>query len=114
VYPPDYKGERQQPAFTDSRRVLHRLVALDNFKPIPRACSQATRSSCTPASTRTTASDTAAASARCRAARTSSRKRNRDKPIVIKAAGDGEAIFDGDSAYNLFNVMAANYNYFEG
>ena len=37
-----------------------------------------------------------------------------DKPIVIKAAGDGEAIFDGDGAYNLFNVMAANYNYFEG
>jgi hypothetical protein len=37
-----------------------------------------------------------------------------DRPIVIKAAGDGEAIFDGDGAYNLFNVMAANYNYFEG
>jgi hypothetical protein len=37
-----------------------------------------------------------------------------EKPIVIKAAGDGEAIFDGDNAYNLFNVMAANYNYFEG
>lgn len=37
-----------------------------------------------------------------------------EKPIVIKGAGDGEAIFDGDGAYNLFNVMAANYNYFEG
>ena len=37
-----------------------------------------------------------------------------DRPIVIKAAGDGEPIFDGDGAYNLFNVMAANYNYFEG
>jgi hypothetical protein len=36
-----------------------------------------------------------------------------EKPIVIKGAGDGEAIFDGDTAYNLFNVMAANYNYFE-
>ena len=33
---------------------------------------------------------------------------------MIKAAGDGEVIFDGDGAYNLFNVMAANYNYFEG
>jgi hypothetical protein len=30
------------------------------------------------------------------------------------AAGDGEVIFDGDGAQNLFNVMAANYNYFEG
>ena len=37
-----------------------------------------------------------------------------EKPIVIKGAGDGEAIFDGDGAYNLFNVMAGNYNYFEG
>jgi len=37
-----------------------------------------------------------------------------DKPIVIRAAGDGEVIFDGDGAHNLFNVMAANYNYFEG
>ena len=37
-----------------------------------------------------------------------------DKPIAIKGAGDGEVIFDGDGAQNLFNVMAANYNYFEG
>lgn len=37
-----------------------------------------------------------------------------DRPIVIKAAGDGEVIFDGDGAQNLFNVMAANDNYFEG
>jgi hypothetical protein len=37
-----------------------------------------------------------------------------EKPIVIKGAGDGEAIFDADGAYNLFNVLAANYNYFEG
>lgn len=37
-----------------------------------------------------------------------------EKPIVIKAAGDGEVVFDGDGAHNLFNVMAANYNYFDG
>ena len=37
-----------------------------------------------------------------------------DRPIVIKAAGDGEVVFDGDGAQNLFNVMAANHNYFEG
>ena len=35
-----------------------------------------------------------------------------DRPIVIKAAGDGEVIFDGDGAHNLFNLEAANYNYF--
>jgi hypothetical protein len=37
-----------------------------------------------------------------------------DKPIVIKAAGDGEVIFDGDGCDNLFNLMGGNYNYFEG
>jgi len=37
-----------------------------------------------------------------------------DKPIVIKAAGDGPVIFDGGGNFNLFNVTAANYNYFEG
>jgi hypothetical protein len=37
-----------------------------------------------------------------------------EKPIVIKAAGDGEVIFDGDGNHNLFNLLAGNYNYFEG
>jgi hypothetical protein len=37
-----------------------------------------------------------------------------DKPIVIKGAGDGEVVFDGDGNFNLFNVKAGNYNYFEG
>ena len=37
-----------------------------------------------------------------------------EKPIVIKAAGDGEVIFDGDGCQNLFNLLAGNYNYFEG
>ncbi|MPY90321.1 MAG: hypothetical protein GEU99_20655 [Luteitalea sp.] len=37
-----------------------------------------------------------------------------DKPIVIRAAGDGEVIFDGDGAFRLFDVMAADYHIFEG
>lgn len=37
-----------------------------------------------------------------------------EKPITIKAAGDGEVIFDGDGSYRLFDVMAADYHYFEG
>ena len=37
-----------------------------------------------------------------------------EKPIVIKAAGDGEVIFDGNGAYRLFDVMAADYNYIDG
>jgi hypothetical protein len=37
-----------------------------------------------------------------------------DKPIVIKAADGEEVIFDGNGNFNLFNVMGADYNYFEG
>ena len=37
-----------------------------------------------------------------------------DRPIVIKAAGDGDVVFDGNGNFNLFNVKAADYNYFEG
>src|SRR5579863_6250803 len=37
-----------------------------------------------------------------------------ERPIVIKGAGDGEVMFDGNGNYNLFNVKAGNYNYFEG
>ncbi|HEX4273449.1 MAG TPA: hypothetical protein VHZ32_18805 [Rhizomicrobium sp.] len=37
-----------------------------------------------------------------------------DKPIVIKAAGDGEVVFDGNSNDTLFNMLAANYNYIDG
>ena len=37
-----------------------------------------------------------------------------DRPIVIKAAGDGEAIFDGAGNFALFDVRAADYTYFEG
>ena len=37
-----------------------------------------------------------------------------ERPIVIKAAGDGEVVFDGNGNYTLFNVMAADHTYFEG
>lgn len=37
-----------------------------------------------------------------------------EKPIAIVAAGDGEAIFDGDGNHILFDVMASDYLYFEG
>ena len=31
-----------------------------------------------------------------------------ERPIVIKAAGDGEVVFDGNGNFALFNVMAAD------
>ena len=37
-----------------------------------------------------------------------------DRPIVIRAAGDGEVVFDGDGNQTLFNLMSANFTWFEG
>ena len=37
-----------------------------------------------------------------------------EQPIVISATGDGEVIIDGRGNFNLFNVKAADYTYFEG
>ena len=37
-----------------------------------------------------------------------------DRPIVIKAAGDGEVVFDGDGNQTLFNLMASSNTYVEG
>jgi hypothetical protein len=37
-----------------------------------------------------------------------------EMPIAIKEAGDGEAIFDGNGNFALFDVRAADYTYFEG
>ncbi len=36
-----------------------------------------------------------------------------DKPIVIRGAGDGEAILDGDGVYRLFDVIYADHTYIE-
>ena len=49
-----------------------------------------------------------------RARTTSRRAEPPTSRIAIKAAGDGEVILDGNGNFNLFNVMAAHYNYFEG
>jgi hypothetical protein len=37
-----------------------------------------------------------------------------EMPIAIKAAGDGDVIFDGGGNFALFDVRAADYTYFEG
>ncbi len=37
-----------------------------------------------------------------------------EKPITLKAAGDGEVIFDGDGCHRLFDVMASRHHLFEG
>ncbi|WP_031495176.1 hypothetical protein [Bryobacter aggregatus] len=41
-------------------------------------------------------------------------KGTKEKPITIKAAGDGEVVFDGDNNGRLFEVMATEHHIFEG
>ena len=41
-------------------------------------------------------------------------KGTREKPITIKAAGDGEVIFDGAGNHNVFDVAATQYHIFDG
>ena len=41
-------------------------------------------------------------------------KGTKDKPITIKAAGDGEVVFDGDGNARLFDVMATSHHIFDG
>ena len=41
-------------------------------------------------------------------------KGTEDKPIVITAAGDGEVVFDGNEAAIFFDLTAADHHYIEG
>ncbi len=43
-----------------------------------------------------------------------SQKGTAEKPITIKGAGDGEAIFDGAGNYKLFDVMATHHHIIDG
>jgi hypothetical protein len=41
-------------------------------------------------------------------------KGTRDRPITIRAAGDGEVVFDGAGNHRLFDVMATQHHIFDG
>ncbi len=41
-------------------------------------------------------------------------KGTKEKPITIKAAGDGEVVFDGDGNHSMFDVVASRYHIFDG
>jgi hypothetical protein len=116
VYPPSYSGQKQEPAFTGLLAAYYTGAShSDNFNTYP-ARVQPGDTILVHAGTYkddryryggglgTVSSGTYFLT----------QSGTAEKPIVIKGAGDGEVIFDGDGAYNLFNVMAANHNYFEG
>ena len=125
VYPPNYKGPRQEPAFDA-------LMCAYNYACVPGDTMTAARPRVKPGDTILVHAGTYSGHGEYYGPY----QRNifpgpnaihplegtyyltgngtPEKPIVIKGAGDGEVIFDGNGTFNLFNVKAANYNYFEG
>jgi len=117
VYPPQYKGPKQEPAFTGLLAAYYTGASRsDNFNTFPPRV-QPGDTILVHAGTYkddrfryggglgTSVSD---------GTYYLTQSGTPERPIVIKAAGDGEVVFDGDGNPTLFNVMAANYNYFEG
>ena len=115
VYPPDWKGEKQQPAFTglmaayygsglgDWNEVYERKAQPGDVILVHAGLYKANRLNYVdPLGTPFDG------------AYVLTLKGTREKRIVIRGAGDGEAIFDGAGAFRLFDVMAADYHIFEG
>jgi len=115
VYPPDWKGEKQQPAFTglmaayygsglgDWNEVYERKAQPGDIILVHAGLYKANRLNYVdPLGTPFDG------------AYVLTLKGTPEKPIVIRGAGDGEVIFDGAGCFRLFDVMAADYHIFEG
>lgn len=116
VYPPGFKGSKLQPAFTGLNAAYYGEGNTGDWWNVPEARVQAGDVILVHAGLykahRLTYADSLALD--FDGAYVFTQKGTAEKPIVIKAAGDGEVIFDGDGSYRLFDVMAADYHYFEG
>jgi hypothetical protein len=115
VYPPGWKGEKQEPAYTglkaayngsgggDWNVTMPRKVGPGDIILVHAGLYKGNRWSYTdPLSLQFDGACVLTA------------KGTPERPIVIRAAGDGEVIFDGDGNHRLFDVMAADYHIFEG
>jgi len=115
VYPPDWKGKKEQPAFTglmkayqgagggDWAVVSERKVGPGDLILVHAGRYRADRLSY---------SDPL--NLDFHGAYVLTAKGTPEKPITIRAAEDGEVIFDGAGCYRLFDVMAADWHIFEG
>ncbi|MEA2062069.1 MAG: hypothetical protein U9P14_00100 [Gemmatimonadota bacterium] len=115
VYPPEWKDERQQPAFTGLMKAYQgagggdwAVVSERKVTPGDIILMHAGRYK----AERLNYSDRLNLPFHGTYVLTA--KGTPEKPIVIRAAGDGEVIFDGDGCYRLFDVMAADYHIFDG
>lgn len=116
VYPPGYGGKKETPAFTGLNEAYYGEGNTGDWWNVPEARVQPGDVILVHAGLykgdRKKYADALALD--FHGAYVLTQKGTAEKPITIKAAGDGEVIFDGDGAYRLFDVMAADYHYFEG
>lgn len=116
VYPPGYTGKKETPAFTGLNEAYYGVGNTGDWWDVPEPRVQPGDVILVHAGLykgdRMKYADALALD--FDGAYVLTQKGTAEKPIVIKAAGDGEVIFDGDGAYRLFDVMAADYHYFEG
>ena len=116
VYPPRYKGEKQQPAY---RSIMH---AVNGFHPWcdcyqtvhPNAAPPGTIIKLHPGKYRIDRFNYREPTQRwLHGTITLVADGTPEKPIAIVGVGDGEVIIDGAGNWNLFNVIAADYLYFD-
>ncbi|MCZ2146495.1 MAG: hypothetical protein LC126_01820 [Bryobacterales bacterium] len=115
VYPPDHKGPRQDPSFTGVLEAYYG-AGLGDWSVVRERRAQPGDILLVHAGLyrpeRLNYVDPLAAP--FDGTFTLSLKGTKEKPITIKAAGDGEPIFDGAGNHILFDVMASANHIFEG
>lgn len=114
VYPPDYKGDRLQPVF-DSLLEAYYGAGLGDWSVVWERRVQAGDTIVLHAGLykpeRLNYVDPMVAP--FDGSMSLTLKGTREKPITIKAAGDGEVVIDGAGNHRLFDVMASQYHIFE-
>ena len=106
VYPPDYKGSKEKPAFVGLKSAYEEAEPGDIVL-VHAGLYQSDRTKYLDYLRKGVGSDVFGTSRLTKSG-------TAEKPIAIKGAGDGEAIFDGNACSLFFDVMGANNLYFEG
>jgi hypothetical protein len=115
VYPPDYKGDRMEPGFTSILQAYYG-AGLGDWSVMWERRAQAGDTIVLHAGLykpeRLNYVDPMMAP--FDGSMSLTLKGTKEKPITIKAAGDGEVVLDGAGNHRLFDVMASAYHIFDG
>jgi hypothetical protein len=115
VYPPEYQGAKQEPSFTSLLQAYYG-AGLGDWSVVWERRAQPGDTILVHAGLyrpeRTNYVDPMMAP--FDGSMTLTLKGTAEKPITIRAAGDGEVIFDGAGGHILFNLMATSHHIFDG